>query len=199
MFSPNLIYCCLRECIFYCTQLALWLWPQRQWGQRVRVFLWGGGRADWSLWPSSIWMWIPTQVLLTTFNPPADPPSHSLLHSCLPHPRSDMSWARTAKWACRYHLHTLPSPAICNLPANLTSQEAGSWNLYLLASAPHCFSLWFPPLSITAYPSWGDGGRGCSRFEKLQPLSLGSELPVITSIYSSVILNYGCTLGSSEK
>lgn len=79
------------------------------------------------------------RVLLMTFNLPADSPSHCLLHSCLPHPRSDTSQARTAKlWERLSHLHVLLSPVIGNFPAKLDFTLGGLLD-FAFASVPCCF------------------------------------------------------------
>lgn len=109
-------------------------------------------------------------VLLMTFNPPADSPTRSLLHSCLPQPGFDMSWARAAKWECLYHLHTLLSSVRRNFAAKL--DFTGGWLLdciftcfysSLLSEASVCGFL-----SFLSQPTFCKGGtRRSPRLENL--------------------------------
>ena len=96
MFSPNLIYCCLLEFIFHCIQLTLWLRPQTT-TMRSKNKSFQEKRDDWSLWPSTIWMWISTQGFaydIYSINWLALP----LPPACLPTPPPGVTWAVSVLW-----------------------------------------------------------------------------------------------------
>lgn len=96
-------------------------------------------------------------VFLMTFNLYSDSPSHSLLHSCLPHPQVQKKQVSTANmWECLHSLHPLVSLLVCNFAAQLDLTQCWllSFVFTLLLLIRHfCrgLNLWCPVIPVVAY------------------------------------------------